>query len=314
MEKKIDLSILVPIFNVEEYLEECLNSVYSLNINKEIILVNDGSTDSSLLIAEEFRNKYPNETILISQENKGLSEARNIALQHAKGEYIYFIDSDDFIISEKFEAFFSKIKGTDLNILRGLGNHIENGKKIPVQPKLEKVVPFEIMSGKEYVFKMFSIDDYTDYVWLNIYRRDFLIKNNFFFKKGITFEDVPFSLPVFWKANKIKQEADNFYCYRFREKSITKSPKKIMDHLYIYNYLLDFIIEQKISHKRITRFIIAKFKRLAKEEKIFNKEVYSKLWKLPKKNWNSIRYLLELSWRRYFCKQIFYDDIQKIIK
>ncbi len=86
----IDLSIVIPVYNVEKYLRECLESVYAINLLKEVILINDGSTDDSLQIAEEFSKKYAEETILISQEHKGVSpsEARNRGLREAKGEYI----------------------------------------------------------------------------------------------------------------------------------------------------------------------------------------------------------------------------------
>ena len=106
--KTVDLSIIIPIYNVESYLRECLESVYAVNLLKEVILVNDGSTDHSLQIAEEFVEKYPEETVLISQKHTGVSpsEARNRGLKEAKGEYIYFMDSDDFLNPSLFEDFF----------------------------------------------------------------------------------------------------------------------------------------------------------------------------------------------------------------
>ena len=92
------LSIIVPVYNVEKYIEKCLNSLCNPEIEKEIIIVNDGSTDSSLKIVEEFKKNHDKENIIIiSQENKGLSEARNTGLRKAKGEYVSFIDSDDFV-------------------------------------------------------------------------------------------------------------------------------------------------------------------------------------------------------------------------
>ena len=101
-----DISIVIPIYNVEKYLRKCLDSVYSLNLdNKEVILVNDGSTDTSINILNEFKNKYPNKTKIISQKNQGLSEARNIGIKNSNGKYILFIDSDDFIIPTETEEF-----------------------------------------------------------------------------------------------------------------------------------------------------------------------------------------------------------------
>ena len=97
------ISIIVPIYNVELYLERCLDSIYKIRgVNKEIILVNDGSTDKSLEIARKYALIHEKETILITQENKGVSKARNEGLKVATGDYISFIDSDDYIYHEEF--------------------------------------------------------------------------------------------------------------------------------------------------------------------------------------------------------------------
>lgn len=99
---KIDLSIIIPIYNVEQFLRDCLETVYNIKINKEVILINDGSTDNSYFIIKEFEERYSDQTIVINQKNQGLAETRNIGLKYAKGEYITFIDSDDFIGATRF--------------------------------------------------------------------------------------------------------------------------------------------------------------------------------------------------------------------
>ena len=102
----LKLSIIIPVYNVEKYLEKCLNSLCGLKIENEIIIINDGTKDSSLEIAEKFKKNHKNENILIiSQENQGLSEARNNGMKIAKGEYISFIDSDDFVDTGNYEKF-----------------------------------------------------------------------------------------------------------------------------------------------------------------------------------------------------------------
>ena len=119
-----DISIVIPIYNVEKYLRKCLDSVYSLNLdNKEVILVNDGSTDTSINILNEFKNKYPNKTKIISQKNQGLSEARNIGIKNSNGKYILFIDSDDFIIPTETEEFINFGLDKKVDIL--IGNYRE---------------------------------------------------------------------------------------------------------------------------------------------------------------------------------------------
>ncbi|HJS00822.1 MAG TPA: glycosyltransferase, partial [Flavobacterium sp.] len=106
------LSIIVPVYNVENYLRRCLNSLLDQDLcldDYEIIIVNDGSTDSSLRIAQEYGNKFSSIKI-ISQENQGLSEARNVGIRNALGQYIYFIDSDDFIQKKIFNSIFKIVK------------------------------------------------------------------------------------------------------------------------------------------------------------------------------------------------------------
>ena len=106
----LKLSIIVPVYNVEKYVEKCLESLCGLKIENEIIVVNDGTKDSSLEIVERFKENHKNENIIIiSQENQGLSEARNNGLKAAKGEYISFIDSDDFVDTENYEKFINEV-------------------------------------------------------------------------------------------------------------------------------------------------------------------------------------------------------------
>ena len=117
----MDISIIVPIYNVEEYLVECLKSIYKIeNLRYEVILVNDGSKDKSYKIMEDFKALYPNQTVLINKENGGLSSARNTGLRVAKGRYVSFIDSDDFIDTVEFEKFV--IKGIKSRVDIAVGN------------------------------------------------------------------------------------------------------------------------------------------------------------------------------------------------
>ena len=113
----LKLSIIVPVYNVEKYVEKCLESLCGLKIENEIIVVNDGTKDSSLEIVERFKENHKNENIIIiSQENQGLSEARNNGLKAAKGEYISFIDSDDFVDTENYEKFINEVTEDKVDI------------------------------------------------------------------------------------------------------------------------------------------------------------------------------------------------------
>lgn len=300
--KTINLSIIIPIYNVESYLRECLESVYAVNLLKEVILVNDGSTDHSLQIAEEFAGKYPEETILISQENKGLSVARNVGLEKAKGEYIYFIDSDDFLDSKAFESFFYKIQGTDLDILHGNVFQYYEKENIPVKTG--------IRTGKEFLYQMYEEKCYREVVWINIYRRKFLLEEKLYFVEKLWYEDTLFSFFAFWKAKKIGYEEEYFYYYRLHRKgSIMSKPRNCLDYLYIFNILMDFIFKEKIMSKEISSRFISLVRSFAKREKIFNDEIYWKLWKLPKKNIICLRNLIDIYFRRKNLKRITLEEI-----
>lgn len=113
------LSIIVPVYNVERYLEECLNSLLRLKMEKEIIVVNDGSKDGSLELLKRYESMKLENFLVINKENEGLSEARNVGMRAARGRYIYFIDSDDFIDPVKFEELYSE----------GMKNNVEFIKK-----------------------------------------------------------------------------------------------------------------------------------------------------------------------------------------
>lgn len=115
------LSIVIPVYNVEKYIERCLNSIFNLNLENEIILIDDGSTDRSLEIIEKIKENNINENIkIIRQSNQGPSEARNKGIEIAEGEYISFIDSDDFVDKDKYRELIVNTMKNGLDL--GIGN------------------------------------------------------------------------------------------------------------------------------------------------------------------------------------------------
>ena len=222
-----DISIVIPIYNVEKYLRKCLDSVYSLNLdNKKVVLVNDGSTDTSINILNEFKNKYPNKTKLITQKNQGLSEARNIGIKNSNGKYILFIDSDDFIIPTETEEFINFGLDKKVDILIGNyreyynENYIVQKSFYSLDKNLEKEGIFFIENGVKN--KCFGFA-----VWQNIYRKNFLLENNLFFKKGLLHEDNLFTPEAFFYAKKVRCFNKKFYFYRKNNlESITQTVNK----------------------------------------------------------------------------------------
>ncbi len=218
----MDLSIIVPVYNVEEYLAECLRSIYKISsLRYEVILVNDGSKDNSYKIIEEFKNLYPNKTIVINKENGGLSSARNAGLKAAKGKYVSFIDSDDFIDPDEFEKFVIKGIKSRLDIAVGNMRYYIPGKIGEPLFRSRRIKDLETVSGVEFLYSLFQNPKcYREEVVDDIYRRDFLIKNKLFFNEEIVHEDSEFTTLAYLKAKKVKYIDKAFYFYRQREGSI----------------------------------------------------------------------------------------------
>ena len=189
----LKLSIIIPVYNVEKYLEKCLNSLCGLKIENEIIIINDGTKDSSLEIAEKFKKNHKNENVLIiSQENQGLSEARNNGMKIAKGEYISFIDSDDFVDTGNYEKFVNEVIKDNVDI--GIGRYKKIIEKTEGDTQsLECITEIrnynkgEIRTGKEYFDIMYRNDMHGPEVWDDVFRREFLLENNIFFKSFYSF-------------------------------------------------------------------------------------------------------------------------------
>lgn len=254
----IDLSIVVPIYNVEKYLEECLETLYQLNLKKEIILVNDESKDNSMLIIKKYKIKYPNETIVIDQKNKGLSGARNSGLKIARGEYIAFIDSDDFINSCEYEEFFLKNKNKKLDIMIGNYRRYKDGKFLEVCKRDMSLNNLGIITGKEFFKKSIQLNSFQEEVWDDIYNKNFLIKNRLIFKERLLHEDNLFFIQVLSKAKRVEFFNTPIYNYRQRENSImaTMTSKNSMHKLFIIEKLLKLQKEENNSIENLNKYLI----------------------------------------------------------
>lgn len=236
---ELELSIVIPVYNVRDYLKECLDSVISLRgFVYEVIIVNDGSTDGSeavIRLYEDYSFVH-----VVHQENSGLAAARNAGLKRAKGKYVYFLDSDDFINSQVFEQLFllGKREGADVIV----GNYFEywNVNKIKEDSHRIEVQENLVVNGITFL-KKYYLHKISSVVWRSIYLREFLLSYSLFFKEGIYFEDVDWTIRVYVKAEKVCYFPLNFYYYRKREGSIMKSgfsQKKLDDSIYVCRELI----------------------------------------------------------------------------
>ncbi len=229
--KKVDIiikvSIVIPVYNVEKYLEECIESAIKQSLNDiEIICINDGSTDSSLEILKKYEEKYSN-IIVISQENKGLSASRNVGIRKAKGKYIYFLDSDDFIDTKSMEVCYKECEKYDLDMVTFDAICFLDkdyvGKDFKEDYDRSNLLPQYTLTGEEFYIASNKSGGYRVPVWLNFYNSEFIRKNNLFFIEGIYHEDEIHTCHCLLKAKRIKYINKKFFNRRIRNNSIMTS-------------------------------------------------------------------------------------------
>jgi len=234
------VTVIIPIFNGAKYISQCIESIlFQTYKSIEIIVVNDGSTDES----ESIIKLYP--VNLINQKNAGVSVARNIGLKSAKGEYIHFLDVDDWITIDFYEKMVSAIQLTDSDIACcNVDNYISRRST-----NLKHSV---LISETEDKFKITNVARYG-YVWRYIFKKSFLIENNILFKEGQLGEDTPFSMVAILKANRLITVPDAIYYYKKRENSICNTSDdnlKQIRHIgwkNVKEFRLKFALEHNIS-------------------------------------------------------------------
>jgi len=234
-------SIVMPVYNVENYLRASLDSILNQTfIDYEVICINDGSTDSSLSILEEYSIKST-KIHIIDQLNNGLSASRNKGIQESRGDYIFFLDSDDWIVPDTLKLLFEKQSGEDMICFNG-HRYFENGTTEEPDCGIEE----KELTGWEYYNKYALIYRKFHFVCtvLRIYRRDFLLQYKLFFKEGIFHEDNLFTPIACYYAKVIKVIPDCLYVYRIRQGSITQTtnPKRFIDIILVANFLSNFFI------------------------------------------------------------------------
>lgn len=245
------LSIIVPVYNVVDYLPKCLDSllVQDLPQNEyEIIVVNDGSTDNSGDIAQKYADKYANIT-LINQTNQGLSGARNTGIKHAKGDYIQFVDSDDYLEKNVLGELLKQVENDNLDVLRFKYQNVRidnESKEYDIfKPYKSDSFLFDnyspcVTDGVTFLNKRFGT---ACYAWAFILRREIL--NNCIFKQGIYFEDTEWTPRMILKAERIASSDTIVYNYLMREGSITKAVNKVKQRKVIEDKikLVDSLLE-----------------------------------------------------------------------
>lgn len=216
----IVLSIIVPLYNAEAYIKDCLISLLNQGLDEdsyEIVIVNDGSTDNGFEIVEEFSKKYQNIRI-IHQKNAGQSAARNVGIRVARGEYICFVDADDFLIRNKLHLLVDIAKKNNVEVLT---YDIIGGYYSDILQKcryVENTVDLsmsKIQAGVDYIAEY----NYNNGPWYYLIKRSFLQKINLFFEEGKKCEDGIFTMNLFLEAHLMLHVDLPVYCYVVRANS-----------------------------------------------------------------------------------------------
>lgn len=291
-------TIVVPVYNVELYLDRCMTSLLNQTYQDiEIILVDDGSTDRSPEICDNYATQ-DSRIHVIHQKNGGLSDARNKGLEIASGEYILFVDSDDYIDINTCKMLLSYTSlGCDIIV----ADAIVETKNRKIGHRIEKE---KILTGQQYLLSALKTKSCPMAAWLNIYRKSYLLNNNLCFKFGILHEDEEFTPRAFLSANSVIYTGIEFYHYVLRENSIsTQNDKRQnardtyttcceLERLYhkLNNASLKKYLFDSLSSSYLDLFQVGKLYKYGKD--FLHKDLVYRNAKLPKTRLKAALYVL----------------------
>lgn len=224
----IKVSIIVPVYNVEEYLAKCLDSILAQTLEEiEIIAIDNGSTDSSLKILLNYASNH-NKIKMFKIQSRGLSNARNFGLLQAEGEYVGYVDSDDFVDPNMFETMYKKAKEQDSVIVECSLHHTYANKEYPELIK-KYYTQSELLCYGRYI------------VWNKIYHREWMLESKAQFPLNTIYEDVGFTVNLIPHITKYDYVDIAPYYYLQRRGSLSnKSCEKTMDIFIILQYISDY--------------------------------------------------------------------------
>lgn len=226
------LSIIIPMYNVENYLNECINQINIKDIDYEILMINDGSSDNSLMIANSLANNNPKIRI-ISQENKGLGGARNTGVEYAIGKYILFLDADDILVKQSYKF----LENANEEIFEFSSKNINvNHQEISVF----KVGDIKQQTGIKYILNQKSMISVCN----KVYKREFLERERLRFKENLYIEDFEFNTRAFFVCKSVSSKDEFLEYFVQSPNSITRNKdtsrkKKLVKDMILIMYLID---------------------------------------------------------------------------
>lgn len=267
----VKVSVIVPVYNVDKYLAHCLDSLVSQTLEDiEFIVVNDGSTDKCEEIILSYSQKYPKKIIPLKKENGGLSDARNYGLPYAKGQYIAFLDSDDYVDKTLYEKMYNKAIEDNSDMVE-----CDFYWTYPTKKKVD--------TRYEYKDKRDMIANARVVAWNKLYKREVLLDSGVLFSKGLRYEDVDFFYKMITQLDKISLIREPLIYYVQRDASISNTQtEKTKDIFTILDNVLNYYKERGLYKEykteleyMYTRFLLCSS--LLRIVKIADKQVREEL-------------------------------------
>ena len=282
------VSIIVPVYNVEKYIEKCLNSLVKQTMEDiEIIIVNDGSKDNSINVINKFIKRYPEKIQYLEKENGGLSDARNYGLPYAKGEYIAFLDSDDYVEEDMYEKLYKLAKKENSDMVEC--------DFIWEYPNKQKEDIGQIYTNKKQMLEKVRV-----VAWNKLIKTNIVIENKITFPKGYRYEDVEFTYKLVPYLNKVSFLKKPCVHYVQRENSISNLQNERTKEIFnVLDHVLDFYKKNNIydEYKEELEYIYTRYllcSSLLRMVKIKNKKIKNKLLE---ETWEKLNYNFP-NWKR----------------
>ncbi len=310
-----NVSIIIPVYNVEKYLKQCLDSAINQTLKDiEIICINDGSTDNSLKILNEYAQKDNRIKIINLKKNVGLGKARNIAFEYVTSPYVMYLDSDDWYELNACESAYNQISknNNDMVLFRAYTYMDDTKTKEKRNEKFQVITKYENQSHIKYL-DLKPLYLYSIAPWFKIYKTSFIKDNNLIFEEGIYYEDQPFWYKLILCNPDFSILNKHLIYYRQRANSIMKNPVFFIDSIYIKtkvfqlfkeygnpNYMNEFSIF-------CLKTTIPRFKKLTENNFLLSIKFYNTYRKFLK----MINYEIDIA---KFKKEFKYIDAQKILK
>lgn len=273
------ISVIVPFYNVEGYIEKCLETLVNQTFQDiEIILVNDGSKDRSEEIAKKFANRYENKIVYLEKENGGLSSARNFGLAHARGEYVAFVDSDDYIEKNMYEKMYNLI-------IKERSDMVECDFywEYPNKKKID--------TGKLYNNKNQMLENVRVVAWNKLIKKEIIDKHGIEFPNGYQYEDVEFTYKLIPYIQKVSFLKEPMVHYIQRTKSISNSQnEKTMQIFDVLEHVINYYKENGLykNYEKELEYIYVRYAFCSSLKRIMKIEDEELKDKLIKKTWDIV--------------------------